>query len=203
MVKVPRKSTTERRKDIVKATLDLIGEKGIESLRTSKIADRVGFSEAALYRHFSTKQEVIKTTIQTAGEDLIKSLKKVARGAKTENELEKLREVLEAHLDFIQENPGITRLLFSDEVHFNREDLRTKLLDIINGYQTVIEKLIERGIEKGQIKEDIDIEGATTFYLGLIQTQILFWSLSGGEKTLNDQMDPLWSLFRELLEAGG
>lgn len=203
MVKISRKSTEERKEEIVKATLDLIGEKGIESLRTSEIADRVGFSEAALYKHFSTKEEIIKATIRTAGERIIDSLLITASEAETENELEKLRKVLETHLSFVQKEPGISRLLFSDEVHFNKEELRNQLLDIINKYQDFVKKLIKKGVEKGQVREDLDIESVSTVYLGLIQSQILFWSLSGGEKSLDERADALLNLLRKIMEAEG
>lgn len=199
MFRISRKSASERKEEIVKATLDLIGRKGIASLRTSGIADKVGFSEAALYKHFSTKREIIRATIQAAGEELIGVLTEAAEKAQTENELGKLRRVFETHLSFIRENPGITCLLFSDEVHLNQEELRREFLDIINKYQDLVRNLIESGIEKGQVKEDIDIDAATTHYLGLVQSQVLFWSLSRGEISLEGQVEELWDLYENLV----
>ncbi|MBS3815559.1 MAG: TetR/AcrR family transcriptional regulator, partial [Hadesarchaea archaeon] len=100
-----RKTSKERKKEIVKATLELIGEKGIESLRTSQIADNVGFSEAALYKHFPSKIEVVRATIQTAGKELLKSLKDSIKESETDNELTKLRIVLENHMEFVKNHP--------------------------------------------------------------------------------------------------
>lgn len=199
MDRITRKSTTDRKKEIVEATLALIGEKGIEALRTSEIAEKVGFSEAALYKHFSTKKEIIKTTIQTAGNKLISSITNAIEEVDTEDEVEKLQLVLETHFRFIRNNPGITRLLFSDEVHFNREDLRKELLGIIERYHDFVEKLIENGMKKGQIKENLDTRAATSIYFGLVQSQILFWSLSGGKKSLEDQLENLWNHYSKLL----
>lgn len=199
MVRISRKSSEERKKEIVEATLELIGEKGVVSLRTSEIAERVGFSEAALYKHFSTKGEVVKATIRTAGKELIGSLSTVACKAETENELEKLRRVLETHLSFINENPGMARLLFSDEVHFNQKDLRKELLNITKKYQDLVHGLLEKGIKKGIVREGLDVDAATTFYIGLVQSQVLFWSLSGGEKSLEEQVSELWNLYTDLV----
>ena len=180
--------------------MNLIGEKGIESLRTSEIAERVGFSEAALYRHFSNKLEVIKATIRAAGEKLIETLTDALDGVETEDELKKLRIILETHLNFVRENPGISRLLFSDEVHFNREDLREELLGIIDRYRAFVAGLIERGIEKEQVRKDLDVDTATTFYLGLIQSQILFWSLSGGQRWLENEVGKLWTEYERVVK---
>ncbi len=198
-----RKTTKERKKEIVKAALDLIGEKGIGSLRTSQIADRVGFSEAALYKHFPNKKEVVRATIQTAGKNLIESLTSSIEEVETDDNLAKLRKVLETHMKFIRNHPGITRLLFSDEVHFNEEDLRDDLFDIISKNKEIIKNLLKDGIEEGQVRKDLDLEAAFTIYFGIIQTQILFWSLTAGEKTLDGQIDPLWNQFEKLVKKQG
>ncbi len=201
MIEIPRKTTSERKKEIVNSALDLIGEKGIESLRTKQIADRVGFSEAALYKHFSNKKEVVRATIKTAGEELLESLTESIEKADSDGNLAKLRKVLETHMRFIRENPGVTRLLFSDEVHFNEEDLRDALFNVISEYRNIFKDLLVEGIEEGQIREDLNLDAAFTFYFGMIQSQILFWSLSGGEKSLEGQVDELWKLYRGLVEA--
>lgn len=194
-----RKTSEERKKDIVKATLELIGEKGIESLRTSQIAEKVGFSEAALYKHFSNKKEVVKATIQTAGSELIKSLKNSIENAETEKELVKLRTVLETHMKFIRNHPGITRLLFSDEVHFNQNNLQKELYEIITEYREIIRNLLKDGIENNQVREDLNLDAAFSLYFGMIQSQILFWSFTGGEESLQDQEEELWTLYRRAI----
>ncbi len=194
-----RKTSEERKKDIVEATLELIGEKGIESLRTSQIADQVGFSEAALYKHFSNKKEVVKATIQTAGNELIKSLENSIENSETNENLAKLRKVLETHMKFIRDHPGITRLLFSDEVHFNKKELQKELHKIITEYRKIIQSLLKDGIKNNEVREDLNLDAAFSLYFGMIQSQILFWSFTGGEKSLQEQEDELWRLFNRTI----
>jgi len=195
-----RKTSKERKKDIVEATLELIGEKGIESLRTSQIAEKVGFSEAALYKHFSDKKEVVKATIQTAGNELIKSLKNSIRDSKNDEDLTKLRKVLETHMNFIRNHPGITRLLFSDEVHFNEKNLQKELYNIISKYRKIIKNLLKDGKGNNEVREDLNLDAAFSLYFGMIQSQILFWSFTGGKESLQEQEDELWTLFRRTIE---
>jgi len=195
-----RKTSKERKKDIVEATLELIGEKGIESLRTSQIAEKVGFSEAALYKHFSDKKEVVKATIQTAGNELIKSLKNSIRDSKNDEDLTKLRKVLETNMNFIRNHPGITRLLFSDEVHFNEKNLQKELYNIISKYRKIIKNLLKDGKGNNEVREDLNLDAAFSLYFGMIQSQILFWSFTGGKESLQEQEDELWTLFRRTIE---
>lgn len=193
-----RKSSRIRKKEIVQATFKLIADEGVRGLTTARIAQKVGFSEAALYRHFSTKQEIIKATIDAAGQQVIKTL---STATSSKNALKNLKKVLEAHLRFIEENPGITRLLFSDEIHFNNQNLRAKLFQIMEGVQSFIRDLLEQGINSGEIKGELDVETAATFYLGVIQSQVLLWSLSGGRRSLSDQISQLWEAYKAILKG--
>jgi len=197
---VSRKTSKERKKEIVKATLELVGEEGLGSLRTSQIADRVGFSEAALYKHFSDKKEVLRAAIDTAGEDLMEALIGSIEGSYLDDNLYKLKKAFETHMRFIRDHPGVTRLLFSEEVHVADEDLRHDLFEIITGYKNFIVGLLERAIEEGEVREDLDLDDAFTLYFGMIQSQILFWSLSGRKMSLESQVDDLWNLYIKVVE---
>lgn len=194
-----RKKSEVRKKEIVQSSLELIEEGGIRNLTTARIAERVGFSEAALYKHFQTKEEIIETSIDVAGTKLSNKLKKAAEGVVG---LKKLSNVLEAHLQFVEENPGVARLLFSDEIHFNRKKLREKLLQVVEQTTDFVKEVLKSGIESGEIREDLDLEAAAIFYLGIFQSQVLFWSLSGGQSSLTGKFDRLWGFYRENLENG-
>lgn len=193
-----RKKSEVRKKEIVQSSLDLIAEKGIRNLTTARIADRVGFSEAALYKHFTNKEEILESTIEAAGKRLFDALKKAEED---KGGLEKIKNVLKAHLKFVEENPGVARLLFSDEIHFNREKLRTKLSQVTEEVMRFVQEILESGIDSGEVRKDLDVEAGATFYLGIFQSQVLFWSLSGGQSSLTGRFDQLWGLYQDLLKG--
>ncbi|HEY0832530.1 MAG TPA: TetR family transcriptional regulator, partial [Azospirillum sp.] len=53
-----RKAAVERREEVVEAALRLAGEVGPERLTTAAIADAVGVTQAAVFRHFPKKQDI-------------------------------------------------------------------------------------------------------------------------------------------------
>ena len=57
------KEITARQKEIVAAALAIISERGLEALTIKNIAARVGFSDAAVYRHFRNKAQILSTII--------------------------------------------------------------------------------------------------------------------------------------------
>jgi len=193
-----RKSHEERQREIVDATLELIAELGVQGLTTARLAERIGLSEASLYRHFDGKLDIVRHTIETIGQRLIRTLMD-STGSGTPSE--RLRRVLEAQLAFIEQRPGVPRILFSDEIHDNSESLREKLYDIMLRYTSFIENLLSEGVAAGEFRADLDLNAAAQSFLGLVQTQVLLWSLSDGRRAPTDRVDELWAMFQRGVSA--
>ncbi len=56
--------STERKEAILDEAMKLIIENGLNELTMSKVAQRMGFSEPAMYRHFKNKQDLVISMIQ-------------------------------------------------------------------------------------------------------------------------------------------
>ena len=54
----------ERQEQIVKVTIKLIAEKGIQNLTTKNISKEIRIYEPAIYRHLKCKLEILKGIIQ-------------------------------------------------------------------------------------------------------------------------------------------
>jgi len=191
-----RKSSAERQREIVQAVLDLIAEQGIQGVTMARIADRVGITEAALYRHFRGKMEIVAATIDTAFDELHAILRASAGGGTT---CEMLKSVLTAHLRFIEKRPGIARILFSDEVHFNSPALRKKLFQRGEQVASLIAGLLHAGSAAGELQADLDVESATVLYRGIIQAQVLLWAHAEKKDGLADGAARVWTLYKKAI----
>jgi AcrR family transcriptional regulator len=58
-VAAERKNTETRIEDALNLAMNIIHNKGIHSLTLRRLADGLGISEAALFRHFTDKEEMI------------------------------------------------------------------------------------------------------------------------------------------------
>ena len=58
-----RKNREERRIGIATAALRIVGEYGVEGTTMARIADAVGISAPALYKHFSGRTEVLEAAM--------------------------------------------------------------------------------------------------------------------------------------------
>ncbi len=67
MAKV-RLSAGDRRRQIVEVTLGIVAEHGVQGTSTRRIAAAAGVSEATLYRHFESRNEILEAALDAVYE---------------------------------------------------------------------------------------------------------------------------------------
>src|SRR5437867_2767362 len=94
---------------ITVAAQELFAAEGIEGISMRKIADRVGVTATALYRHFRDKDEILEEIIN-AGLAILE--KYLAPALKAEDPYRRLRGLIDAYLRFALEQPRYFDLAF-------------------------------------------------------------------------------------------
>jgi Transcriptional regulator len=69
-----RKSTAIRRQQIVDIIRNIISSKGIEHVTISEIAEKIGTTKGAIYRHFKSKRDILSLLIDNVEETLMDAL---------------------------------------------------------------------------------------------------------------------------------
>lgn len=199
-MKQPGKTDKEtRRAQVARAALRIVGEKGVKGLTTAAIAAEVGISEAALYRHFKNKDDILMETLDKIGEGLQGKMQKLMTSSIPC--LEKLKTSFILNLEHIENNPGIPRLVFSDQIHINNDMLREKLLGNINGHLSRLEMMIMACQQAKAVRDDIDPKASALMLLGMIQTLAMKWSLTGFAFSLSDAGLNLWENYENCVKT--
>jgi len=160
-----KKSTEIRQEQIKQAVLDIIYNDGLKNLSTRNLAKRIGMSEGSIFRHFSTKQDIILSIIKDVQTDFIGSLRSVAN-SNVEPE-ERLNHFLHETVTYLTKNKGITMLMFSEASHNNDVVLKDSLLQIFNNQKKLVSKIILDGIAIGKWDESISVENIAMFYMAI------------------------------------
>ncbi len=189
-----------RKNKIILTCLRIVDEHGVKGLTVARIAEEVGFTESALYRHFKSKKEIIELILDEA--------LNMARGQylaikkKYSDPRQKLRQLLRQHLGFLEVYPGLFKILYSDEIHLGESHLLDKLNHLINELGTFIEEIIVQGKKSGAFKKGVDVSMAGIHFLGVIQTAFSFWSFkSKREASLVQVGDRLLNQYFQGIEA--
>ncbi len=161
----------ERRSQIIDVSMKIINEEGYASFTTRRLAQQIGISEPALYRHFSSKDEIIISILQKMDE-LWSGI--VSGIEKTPDLEEKLCLFVTGHFRYIESNPDILAILFADEYLRLNENVRQQLFQVTDKRYSYLYKLLDGGIKSGKIKGS-NPEALAIIIIGAIRTTALNW----------------------------
>jgi AcrR family transcriptional regulator len=105
-----RLSGEERRQQIVEAAIDLFSRKGFRGTTTREIAEAAGISEAMIFKHFATKQELYSAIIEAKSETE-EPLASAAKAASRKDDQGVFRSVGLKMMEQTERDPSLMRLL--------------------------------------------------------------------------------------------
>ncbi|GIE95713.1 TetR/AcrR family transcriptional regulator [Paractinoplanes rishiriensis] len=115
---MPRARTTETADRIRDAALELIAEKGLHQVSLREIAERVGITKPALYYHFASREELVRSLVQPFIDDVEVALAPFGPGAGP-------RELLGAYFDVTYHHRDVTAMIMRDPSILAVVDLTT------------------------------------------------------------------------------
>ncbi len=172
-----RKPAEERKSEIVEATLRLADKVGPDRLATGQIAQAVGLTQAALFRHFPKKQDLWEAVASRIGEKFRQRWLSAERGPA--DPLAQLHGLVAAQLKLIQSVPAIPAILFSRELHVENRALRVIFAEFMKSFHQRIERLIAAAQRDHLLRGDVEPRDAALLVVSLVQGLVLRWSLSG------------------------
>jgi len=153
---MPATKRPNRRAQILQALAGMLESNHGQRITTAKLAEQVGVSEAALYRHFPSKARMFEGLIEFIEETLFSRINKIMdeeKEAATRCQL-----ILHLILGFAEKNPGITRLLNGDALLGEQERLRDRIAKLFERLESQIKQILrERKLREGK---SLDVDEA-------------------------------------------
>lgn len=193
-----RESTEVRQVQIKKAVLDIIANEGLHNLSTRKLANSIGLTEGAIFRHFPTKRDIIKGIMNDVSTDLLGELKNIVISLEPSDK--KLFTYLCTNVQYLKKNRGITILLFSEAAHLGDKELKEKLNLILSQQKFFIKKIVEDGISSGLWDKNINTEDFAILYLGIPITFNIEMILNGEKFVVDNFCKKMYSLLIKTLK---
>ncbi len=162
---------TGRQQEITGAALQLIAEAGIQNLTIRNLAKAVGVTEAAVYRHFAGKNEIIRALILRFEETV--QWQKELRG------WEAIRGFAMNRIALILDNPPLAHVFFSEEIFQDDEEARKILQDTLLRHRKALEERFQEAKADGKLRRDVPIDALPCIVYGPVRLLIKQWGLSG------------------------
>ena len=167
---------SKRQIEIIEAATKLIGKGGVQSLTTKSLAAEMGFSEPALYRHFSDKNEILKSVLLYYKEILREGLTDIIGSNLTGKE--KIKLMIDFQFKHFMKFPAVIMVIFSETSFQYNSHLSKVVSGIMTQKRKMVSAIIESGQKEGGIRNDIASEQLATMIMGSMRFTILRWRLS-------------------------
>ncbi|UCF19262.1 MAG: TetR/AcrR family transcriptional regulator [Gemmatimonadota bacterium] len=193
----PYKSRTERRAEIVAATLEILTEEGLHAWTTAALADRLGVSQATLFRHFASKEEILSAAIRGQAEILRRRVAEYdAEGCGWDRLLGLVLEVI----GVVEETNGGPLLILGGQASRIAPDVGQEIVaarDLLNS--RLVELFREAAAERNGHLPHARL--LAEMAIAVIHSTGLRWIMSGREYPMQRQAAAMLNVLGRCLEA--
>lgn len=169
---------TDRQLQIIEKVGKLLTENGVGGLTTKKLANEIGFSESALYRHFSSKEEIIVSMLHYLAESMEERFSQLKLDEDPVLNFEKL---FRSQFDFFTERPHFVVAVFSDGLLEQSEKVNEAIKHVMETKKKFLMPIITAGKQKQVFTNDITTQEMMNIVMGTVRLQMYKWRRSGFE----------------------
>ncbi len=175
--------------------MEIIRHEGVSKLTTRALSKAVGIAQPTLFLHFGDKSHVLVALVDAVQNRLQQGIGQL--GLDKLAPIERLRAVIRFHLNFIQSQPGIPRLLFSEELQSGDPVFRERMNQLVMSFLQFLSGQIKAAQAAGEIRADINPEQSACLLISSVQGLAFRWILSNDRFVLSEQADAVISTLLE------
>ena len=183
----------ERRSVTVETVLALAAEQNPSEITTAAISARMNLTQGALFRHFPTKEALWTAVMEWVAERLMQRIERAVADAP--GPLAALRSMFLAHAGFVFEHPGVPRMMFGELQRAEASAPKRMAQTLIRRYGERVRALLEAGQAAGEVALDIDLDAATTLFIGTIQGLVMQSLLAGEPERISREAPAVLALY--------
>ncbi len=187
-----RRPSSIRRREIIEAARVVITDHGMQALTIGSLARTVGVSEGAIYRHFRGKKQILAGLIEDIDHRLNRRIDLI--DGDPDAGLKRLEEVLKDNVA-PSTVTGVSFMVIAEVLMNGDHELRRLMQTAIDRHLSMIEAQLSAGVQKEEVRKDIDLKAASLQFYGLIQA-VNTLNHFGDEDYPVGESASLWRIFR-------
>lgn len=165
---------TSRQLELIEAASRLLTSSGVNGLTIKNLAKEMKFSESAIYRHFSSKEDIIVAMLHYLAENIDERLTNIP---KTENTEEKFRTMFQEQFRFFNTNPHFVVAVFSDGLMEESQRVNDAILQLLGVMMKHLMPLLADGQKNNNFTNAIENEDLVHIVMGSFKLQMFKWRL--------------------------
>ncbi len=188
---------SKRQLEIIEAAGKILTEKGINGLTTKKLAQEMNFSESALYRHFSNKEEIIVCMLNY----LALNMDQHSIELENKNPIEQLKNFFQNQFRFFESQPYFVIAVFSEGLLEESEKINHAIKSLMNKRMQLLKPIIQIGQEKRAITNDLDSDELIHILMGSVRLFMLKWRMSKFEFDIQTEGNKMLTSILKLIQT--
>ena len=185
---------------IIHQAAELFNLKGYAGSSITDIMQATGLKKGGIYNHFQSKDELALAAFDHAASLLSQRIWSVVKTKR--NAIERLDALVSAYLTYIDNPPiigGCPILNTAIETDDTDSPLRDRALAAVNSWRSLIVRIIEKGIKKGEVKGTVEPDTVATIIICNIEGAIMMSKLEQNPIHLKRAVAHLQSYIQESL----
>ena len=188
---------SKRQLEIIEAAGKILTEKGINGLTTKKLAQEMNFSESALYRHFSSKEEIIVCML----EFLAANMDKNASEYNDFQSPEKLKHFFQNQFEFFKQQPYFVIAVFSEGLLEESEKINQAIKGLMSIRMKYLKDIIHSGQSDNCFTNELETEELVHIVMGSVRLFMLKWRMSKFEFDIQVEGDKMLTSILKLIQT--
>lgn len=173
---------TERQTKIIEAAGKIITNAGISSLTIKNLAKEMEFSEAAVYRHFKSKEEIILSMLEMLADQMDQRFSAIDQNLSPED---RLKWIFNSQFDYFKKYPFFVVAVFSDGLMDESQEINQQIFKIMQVKMKYIVPIILEGQQTGVFTNKISMDEIVHVIMGAFRLQMYKWRVSRFELDIN------------------
>ncbi len=192
-----RAEKPNRRQQILETLAQELESNPGSRITTASLANAVGVSEAALYRHFASKAKMFEALIDFAEETIFGLITTILSQEK--DVISRCEKITQLLLGFSERNPGITRVLVGDALVGENERLRTRVIQLFERLETQFKQVLREANLAGNTRAAIAIDAAANQIMIIIEGKMSQYVRSTFKKKPTSHWNEQWNVLKNSL----
>jgi AcrR family transcriptional regulator len=190
-----RERSEIRREQIIDAALRVVAEDGLGRFTTAAIAKVVGVTDAALFRHFESKEAIVLAAI-----DRIERVLFADFPPRYEDPLERLGAFFLARVRAVSALPGVADVMFSEQLAQAAGGEGVRRVRAMQ-LRTVsfLQDCLAEAAQAGRLREDADVDDLFVLVRGALLALLHPDARKGNERVRQARADRVWTLLEGTL----
>lgn len=166
---------SDRQLEIIDASAKLLTNSGVSGLTIKNLAKAMHFSESAIYRHFTSKEEIILAMLGFVLQNVDKGFLEKVQPENTATT--KLKQLFKNQFSFFQQHPHLAVAIFSDGLLEESQAINEQIILIMGTRRKLIEPIIADGQQNEEFTKAVKAEEIVHIIMGAVRLHMYKWRI--------------------------